>query len=133
MKVNSPLNSILDSRVKVECLRHLCQYPSELNGRQLSRFLNITPKSIHKAMSALVDEGIIHLKSHGNSFGYSINKENWVNQKLLLPLFQNEKIFLDTLIHATKKEIERSKYRKNILSVVLFGSVSSDIIFVTRK
>jgi predicted nucleotidyltransferase len=123
MKVNNPLNNILNSKVKIECLRHLCSYPTELNGRQLSRFLKITPKSIHKAMSALVDEGVVNLNSHGNSFGYSINKEKWITKRLLLPLFQNEKTFLEEIIREIKKGIESSFLKKNILSVVLFGSV----------
>jgi len=123
MKVNNPLSNILNSKVKIECLRHLCSYPTELNGRQLSRFLKITPKSIHKAMSALVDEGVVNLTSHGNSFGYSINRKKWITKRLLLPLFQNEKTFLGTIIQRIKKEIESSALKKNILSVVLFGSV----------
>lgn len=123
MKVNKPLNSILNSRVKIECLRHLCSYPAELNGRQLSKYLKITPRSIHKAMSALVDEGVVNLNSYGNSFGYSINKEKWITKRLLLPLFQNERTFLETIIRILKAEIASSFLKKNILSVVLFGSV----------
>lgn len=123
MKVNNPLSSILNSKVKVECLRHLCSYSAELNGRQLSKFLKITPRSIHKALSALVDEGVVTVNSHGNSFGYSINKEKWITKRLLLPLFQNEKTFLEEIIEQIKTEIESSTIKKNILSVVLFGSV----------
>ncbi len=123
MKVNNPLTGILNSKVKIECLRHLCNYPAELNGRQLSRFLKITPKSIHKAMNALVDEGVVHCNAHGNSFGYSLNKEKWITKRLLLSLFQNEKTFLETIIQKIKKEIELLVFKKSILSVVLFGSV----------
>jgi predicted nucleotidyltransferase len=123
MKVSNPLSSLLNSKVKIECLRHLCNYSTELNGRQLSKFLKITPRSIHKAMSALVDEGVVNLNPHGNSFGYSMNKEKWITKRLLLPLFQNEKIFLETIIKQIKTEISSSVFKKNILSVVLFGSV----------
>jgi len=123
MKVTNPLNNILNSKVKIECLRHLCNYPTELNGRQLSKFLGITPKSIHKAMGSLVDEGVVNFKSHGNSFGYSLNKEKWITKRLLLPLFQNEKTFLEEIIQKIKKGIELSVLKKSILSVVLFGSV----------
>ena len=137
MKVNNPLNNILNSTVKIECLRHLCNYPTELNGRQLSKFLRITPKSIHKAMSALVDEGVVNYVSHGNSFGYSINKDQWVTKRLLLPLFQNENLVLDEIADALSKEIKLSSLRKNILSVVLFGSVHKkddfDIFVIVDK
>jgi predicted nucleotidyltransferase len=123
MKVNNPLSAILNSKVKIECLRHLCNYSTELNGRQLSKFLKITPRSIHKAMSALVDEGVVNLNSYGNSFGYSVNKEKWITSRLLLPLFANEKIFLETIIEQIKAQITASVFKKNILSAVLFGSV----------
>lgn len=123
MKVNNPLNNILDSQVKIECLRHLCNYPTELNGRQLSIFLGITPKSIHKAMRSLADEGVVNFASHGNSFGYSINKEKWITKRLLLPLFQGEKIFLEEIIQTIKNEIGSSSLKRSILSVALFGSV----------
>lgn len=123
MKVNNPLSTILNSKVKIECLRHLCNYPVELNGRQLSKFLKITPRSIHKAMSALVDEGVVNVMSYGNSFGYSINREKWITKRLLLPLFQNEKIFIEEIIQEIKRAVEASPLKKNILSIVLFGSV----------
>ena len=74
-------------------------------------------------MSALVDEGVVNLRSYGNSFGYSINKEKWITERLLLPLFQHEKTFLEEIIQKIKKEIGSSVIRKSILSVVLFGSV----------
>jgi hypothetical protein len=50
MRVNNPLSNILNSKVKVDCLRHMCLYPSELNGRELSRYLKVTHRSVHKAM-----------------------------------------------------------------------------------
>lgn len=123
MKVNKPLNDILSSKVKIECLRYLCNYPTELNGRQLSQLLKITPRSIHKAMAFLVDEGVVNLNPHGNSFGYSLNKDKWVVKRLLLPLFRNEKIFLDEIIENINKEIAQLVSQKSILSVALFGSV----------
>ena len=117
MKVNNPLSGILDSKVKIECLRHLCNYPTELNGRQLSRFLRITPKSIHKAMGSLVDEGVVDLSPHGNSFGYSINRDKWINRQLLLPLFQKEKSLLEVISQDIRKELKSSPLIKHIISV----------------
>jgi predicted nucleotidyltransferase len=123
MKVHNPLSGILNSKVKIDCLRHLCNYAAELNGRQLSKFLGITPRSVHKAMSALVDEGVVNVNSYGNSFGYSVNKDRWVTRQLLLPLFQNEKTFLETIIESIKTDLEASGFKKAILSVAIFGSV----------
>ena len=123
MKVNDPLSNILNSKVKIDCLRHMCLYPRELNGRELSRYLKVTHRSVHKAMRSLVDEGVVDFTSHGNSFGYKLNSEKWISKKILLPLFKNENIFLESVIEKTRKEIEESPLKKNILSVVLFGSV----------
>jgi predicted nucleotidyltransferase len=74
-------------------------------------------------MHSLVDEGVVDFTSHGNSFGYKLNREKWIAKKVLLPLFKSEKVFLETVIAKIKKEIEGSFLKKNILSVVLFGSV----------
>jgi predicted nucleotidyltransferase len=127
MKVNNPLNDILDSKVKIECLRHLCNYPTELNGRQLSQFLKITPKSIHKAMSSLVDEGVINLNPHGNSFGYSLNRNKWINRRLLLPLFQKEKTLLEIISRDIRGGLKSSSLKRHILSIALFGSVQKKV------
>jgi len=123
MKVTKPLNNILNSKVKLECLRYLINYPSELNGSELSRFLKITTRSIHKAMQSLVNEGVVDFTPRGNSYGYTLNKDKWFVKKVLLPLFYNEKRFLDTIVENIKKEIESSPLGLNILSVVMFGSV----------
>lgn len=77
MKVTKPLNNILNSKVKLECLRYLINYPSELNGSELSRFLKITTRSIHKAMQSLVNEGVVDFTPRGNSYGYTLNKDKW--------------------------------------------------------
>jgi predicted nucleotidyltransferase len=124
MKVNNPLSNILSSKVKVDCLRHMCLYPKELNGRELSRYLNVTHRSVHKAMRSLVDEGVVDFISHGNSFGYKLNREKWITKKMLLPLFKSEKVLLEAIMDKIRKEMEESTFRENILSVVLFGSVN---------
>ncbi len=98
MKVNNPLSNILNSKVKIDCLRHMCLYPSELNGRELSRYLKVTPRSVHKAMRSLVDEGVVDFTPHGNSIGYKLNREKWITKTILLPLFKSEKVFLETII-----------------------------------
>ena len=123
MTINNPLTGILNSKVKVDCLRHLCNYPVELNGTQLSKLLKSTPRSVHKAMSALVNEGVVSLRPHGNSFEYSINKANWIVKQLLVPVFIDEKVFLEKLMKDIKTRIMNCAVRESILSVVLFGSV----------
>jgi predicted nucleotidyltransferase len=101
----------------------MCLYPRELNGSEISRYLKVTHRSVHKAMRSLVDEGVVDFDSHGNSIGYKLNREKWIVKKMLLPLFKSEKVFLETVIEKIRKEIEGSPFKKNILSVVLFGSV----------
>ena len=98
-------------------------FPSELNGRELSRYLNVTHRSIHKAMRSLVDEGVVDFSLHGNSFGYKLNREKWIVKKMLLPLFKSEQFLLEGIIGRIRKEIDGSPLKKNMLSVVLFGSV----------
>jgi len=101
----------------------MCLYPTELNGRELSRYLKVTHRSVHKAMRSLVDEGVADFTSHGNSIGYKLNREKWIAKKILLPLFKSEKALLESVTEKIRIGIEGSPLKKNILSVVLFGSV----------
>jgi len=123
MRVTNPLSNILNSKVKIDCLRHMCLYPTELNGRELSRYLKVTHRSIYKAMRSLVDEGVVNFTPRGNSIGYILNKEKWISKNILIPLFRSEREFLETIVEKLKKEFEGSQFKNNILSVVLFGSV----------
>ncbi|MDO8674756.1 MAG: nucleotidyltransferase domain-containing protein [Candidatus Omnitrophota bacterium] len=123
MRFNKPLNHILDSQTKTICLRLLCNHPTEINGRQLSKIVKLSPTTVHKAMKELANEQIIILKNYGNSHVYELNKDNRIVAEILKPMFNKEKILLDSFIKNIVRGIKRSGFINSIFSIVLFGSV----------
>ena len=85
MRFNKPLTHILDSQPKVICLRLLCNHSTQINGRQLSKIVGLSPTTVHKAMKELANEQIINLKNYGNSHVYELNKDHKVVRGMLVP------------------------------------------------
>ena len=123
MRFNKPLNYILDSQPKIICLRLLCNHPTEINGRQLSKIVKLSPTTVHKAMKELANQQIVLLKNYGNSHLYELNKGNRIVFEILKPMFIKERTLLKTFLADLTKRIRKSELRNIIISVVLFGSV----------
>lgn len=123
MRLNRPLNHILDSQTKATCLRLLCNHPTEINGRQLSKIVKLSPTTVHKAMKELANEQIIILKNYGNSHVYELNKGNKIVIEILKPMFNKERMLLDSFIKEIVRDIKKSGFINSIFSIALFGSV----------
>ena len=123
MRFNKPLTHILDSQPKVICLRLLCNHSTQINGRQLSKIVGLSPTTVHKAMKELANEQIVNLKNYGNSHVYELNKDHKVVRGILVPLFNKEKMLLKDFIKDVTNRIKKSDVKNSILSVALFGSV----------
>ena len=123
MRFNKPLNHILDSQPKVICLRLLCNHPTEINGRQLSKIVGLSPTTVHKAMKELANEQIINLKNYGNSHVYELNRHHKVVREILASLFNKERALLKDFIKDITNRIKKSNVRNAIVSIALFGSV----------
>lgn len=60
MRVDKPLDQILDNRNKVTILRHLVLYPSEVaTGRSLARALGMNQATCSNALNSLYRAGIV--------------------------------------------------------------------------
>lgn len=123
MRFNNPLNHILDSKAKIICLRLLCNSPTDINGRQLSKIVKLSPTTVHKAMKELAYEQVVLLNNYGNSHVYELNKRNKIVAEILKPLFDQERKLFENFIEIILKRVKASQFRKKIISIVLFGSV----------
>ncbi len=123
MRVNKPLNHILNNEAKIVCLRFLCNYPTDINGTQLAKLVGLTPATVHKAMKELFNEQIVNLKGAGNSHLYELNKKNVIVTEILFPMFKREKRFFEEHLQDIKRLISRSPFRNDVVSAALFGSV----------
>lgn len=125
MKFSRPLDAILTTEAKIRILRFLCRTNAEWNGSQIARELGITPAAAHAALSALRKEAVLELRNMGKTHVYSLRQDSFLVSNLLKPLFAKEDKILDMVIHTIKRKIGSFKAKKEIVTVVLFGSVSA--------
>jgi predicted nucleotidyltransferase len=123
MKISSPLDKILDSEAKVKILRFLVKTNAQWNGRQIAKEVGVTPATAHKALHSLHKEGAVILRNVGRTHIYNLNGNNYLAAELLKPLFAKEDKVLNSIIAIIKRKIGASDINKDIVSVVLFGSV----------
>lgn len=125
MKITKPLDNILNTEVKTRILRFLCRTGAEWNGRQIAKEIEVSPKAAHETLNTLHKEKVLLLHNIGKTHVYSLNTDNFLVSKLLKPLFLKEDNILDDIIKAIKRKVSASKSRKDIISVAIFGSISS--------
>lgn len=125
MKFTKPLDEILNTNAKIRILRFLCRTNAHWNGSQIAKEIKITPAATHAALRILQREGLLALRNMGKTHVYSLREDSFLVSNLLKPLFAKENQILDTVIALIKRKISCSKVKCAILSVALFGSVST--------
>ena len=91
MRINEPLNSVLNQEAKVRIIRFLLNTQAEWSGRQIAGEIGVSPATCHKALNELFVEGILLLKSVGVTHLYKINQNNYLVKNILYDVFQKEK------------------------------------------
>lgn len=124
MKITNPLDKILNNEAKVKILRFLIKTNAQWNGRQIAKEVGVTPATAHKALRALHKEGVLGLRNVGKTHIYNLNDNNYLVGDLLKPLFAKEDNALNNIMVVIKRKITGSDIKKDIVSVVLFGSVN---------
>ncbi len=123
MRLNNPLDKILNNEIKVRILRIFCRNAGEMTGRQIAKLTGVTPKTAHEILQGLLHEGALTMRAVGKSYLFRLREDRTVIRELLKPLFSNEKAVSERLFDAIRKAIKKSPLRDDILSVALFGSV----------
>ncbi|MFH0796893.1 MAG: nucleotidyltransferase domain-containing protein [Candidatus Omnitrophota bacterium] len=125
MKINDPLNKILDNEVKVKILRFFIKTTGQWNGRQIAKEVGVAPATAHKALQGLYKEGALILRNVGKTHLYNLKEDTYLVSDLLRPLFTKEDKVLNNIVETIKDKIGAStNTKKDIVSVSLFGSVS---------
>lgn len=123
MRLNNPLDTVLDSGIKIRILRIFCQTNIELNGRQVAREVKVTPKTAHRVLLALVNEGVLFMKNVGRTYLFELNKENLLVKDVLKVVFNLEKKVSSKIFEVILGEIKKSSLKDEIVSLALFGSI----------
>lgn len=107
---------VLGSKPKLRLLRYLSTHEGPLTGRALAQAAGVEAKRAAEALAELVATGVVQRRRAGRAFLYSVNRNNYVANEILLPAFLNERDWLERL----GEEIRRSI--PGIDSVILYGS-----------
>ena len=123
MRLNSPLDKILNGEIRVRILRILCRAAGEMSGRQMAKAAGVTPKTAHEILQDLLREGVLIMRAVGKTHLFRLNEERAIVHEVLRPLFLLEKTLSERLLEAIRGTIKKSALKDGILSVALFGSV----------
>ena len=123
MRLNSPLDKILNNETKIRVLRILCRTAGEMSGRQMAKMAGVTPKTAHEILQDLLREGVLIMRAAGKTHLFRLHEERAIVHEVLKPLFLEEKILSERLFDVIRGVIKKSMLRDDILSVALFGSV----------
>jgi len=123
MRLNSPLDKILNNGIKVRVLRILYQNAGEMSGRQMAKLVGVTPKTAHEILQDLLREGVLIMRAVGKTHLFRLNGERAIVHEILKPLFLLEKKLSERLFDIIRWAIKKSPLKDDILSVALFGSV----------
>jgi predicted nucleotidyltransferase len=107
---------VLGSRPKLRLLRYLSTHDGKLTGRALAQAAGVDAKRAAEALNELAGSGMVQRRRAGRAFLYSINRDSYAVDRILLPAFLNERDWLQRL----GEEILRSV--PGIRSVILYGS-----------
>ncbi|MDP2737069.1 MAG: nucleotidyltransferase domain-containing protein [bacterium] len=119
MRFKNPLDKILSSKAKIKALRYLVNYGKGISAREFSREIGIAPPNILKTLRELENENIAVSERFGRSIVYTLNKNHFLVDKIIFPLFKNEA--------GAKNELGKKimKYIKfPFESIILFGSIA---------
>jgi predicted nucleotidyltransferase len=119
MRFNSPLDDIWNSRPKTRLLRVLYRSGGGFTGRRLAQ---LSGYSHTQTMSVLVDlenHGLVKMRRAGNSYMFTINRDNAVVSEVLGPAFEFESELINNLADRFYDGLG-----KKLASVILFGSVA---------
>jgi len=107
---------VLGSRPKLRLLRYLSTHEGVFTGRALAQAAGVESKRAAEALNDLVGAGVVQRRRAGRAFLYSINRNSYIVDQILLPAFVSERDWLERL----GEEIVRSV--PGIHSVILYGS-----------
>jgi predicted nucleotidyltransferase len=119
MVIHRVLDEVFRSWSNVAVLRALIDTASGFTGNEAARLSGMHPRSALKALTILEELGIVHRQRGGRDHLFTLNRENYLVQNAILPLYRIEQKFKEVLL----KEITL-KLKNHVLSIVMFGSTA---------
>ncbi len=121
MKFRNYLEQVLGNKVAISLLRTMVRYPAKIfTIRGLARTANASVNETALTIRDFERLGIIKVQPIGRAHQLSLNKKNYILNKIIEPSFKAEENTLSELLKVLKKNLDKKKV---IISAALFGSV----------
>ena len=121
------IEKILGKKNNIKVLRHLIKHKNwQFNITELAKDIHINKGILSRLINDLEIENIIKVSKKGKIKLFSINKENLFIKKIIIPIFEKEDIFYYDILDKFVKKI-----KKNVISIIAYGSVVSKEIKLT--
>lgn len=119
MIVNNILEYIFNKSSNVQVLRTLNDRVAGVSGRETARLSGLNLRSAQLALENLDSLKIVNRLVGGREHLFTLNRDNFIVQCIIIPLFESEQTFRKELFSAITKEL------KGITdSLIIFGSVA---------
>lgn len=118
MLLDRPLDDILGQYSKISILRFLVKSQAQLNGREIAKNVGLSHVQAHTALKDLTKQGVVNMRSVGNSLVYWLNEDHFLVKEIIRPVFEREQGVFKHVVRIILKEVKPPRP----LSIILFGS-----------
>lgn len=119
MVVNRVLDEIFRTWSNVAVLRALLDTNTGFSGNEVARVAGMNPRSAFKALTSLEELGIVSRVVGGRDHIFTLNREHFLVQEIILKIYTIESRFLKEIINELSAIL-----KKRVESAVIFGSVA---------
>lgn len=125
MAIENSLDIILDSKTKIKIIRLFISRSDAFrsSGREIAKWIKISPPTTHAALKELFSQGILRLEIIGKQHIYSLNTKNRIVEDILKPSFKKELSLKEDIKSFLIKKMEELKLKHKIDSLILYGSL----------
>jgi len=119
MVVNRVFDELFRTWSHVAVLRALQDTATGFTGNEIARITQMHPNSAFKALTSLENLGIVRRQRGGRDHLFTLNRNHYLVEQGIIPLFDAEQRFLDEIKSSIKNAL-----KSKAVSVILFGSVA---------
>jgi predicted nucleotidyltransferase len=116
----TPLDLILSSASKLRLLRALHGMRSPVSGREAAGAAGVAVQPAQRALADLVAAGVVHRDDTRSQHLYTLNRENVLVQRGVVPLFRAEEARVGEVFH----DLSHAVGGKAVEGLYLFGSAA---------
>ena len=121
------IDNVLNSPSKLAVLRVFASRQGfKATGRAVAGLAGFSAPSTHEALKELHSLDVLTMEVIGKQHIYALNENNRMVEKIIRPLFRIERGFKEEVREFLLHEIQKTKVRRKIVSLILYGSAHTE-------